>query len=99
MNITIQNIVNEDDPSKKKQLFNRLKSINFEEKRKRSARRRISKARKNRVKQKIDFEGVELFRISLTHLIISVIRDEDEIEVHISNTICNTKLIFPLCRW
>ena len=37
--------------------------------------------------------------MSRTHLIISVIRDEDEIEVHLSDTIGYTKLIFPLCRW
>ena len=28
-----------------------------------------------------------------------MIRDEDEIEVHLSDTIGYTKLIFPLCRW
>ena len=97
-NITIENIVNENDVSKKT-LFNRLKSINLEDKRKRSARRRISKARKDRVKQNIDFEGIEIFRIGLTHLQVTVIRDEDEIEVRLSSIVCNTKLIFPLCRW
>ena len=97
MRISIEKIINEDDASMEK-LFNRLKTINLQDKKKRSVRRKVSKARENRVKQKINFSENELFRIGLTNLLITVIRDEDEMEVCLKNINNDKELKFPLCR-
>ena len=96
--ISFDTSLNENNTAMNK-LLNRLKAINLEDRKKRSFRRKVSKARKNRVKQKIDFGTIEIFRLRLTNLLITVTQNEMEINVQLKNIVNNIEIDFPLRRW